>query len=198
MIRNLKGKRPQIGNDCYIDDAAVLIGDVTIGDRSSVWPCAVLRGDEAPITVGSGSSVQDNCVLHGGASVGSEASITLGMEGKKCTVLEMAEFVNLAANGSAGDLEVLSEKYGVTRMLGWALKEIGEKSVKAQNVKTGEVRELPADTVLMAVGMRPRQSEALKFAHVCPETSVHIIGDASMSGDVRDAVFHAFEACRYI
>ncbi len=86
MIRSLKGKRPQIGNDCYIDDAAVLIGDVTIGDRSSVWPCAVLRGDEAPITVGSGSSVQDNCVLHGGASVGSDVTLGHGAIVHGCTV----------------------------------------------------------------------------------------------------------------
>ena len=55
-----------------------------------------------------------------------------------------------------------------------------------------------ADTVLMAVGMKPRRAEAMKFANSCNATEFFIIGDASMSGDVKDATFHAFEAARYI
>ena len=110
----------------------------------------------------------------------------------------MAEQVDLLKNGSAGDLERMSEQYGVKRMLGWKLEEIRESSVTVRSAATGETRELPADTVLMAVGMRPRRKEALRFAHVCPETAVSIIGDASQSGDIRDAVFHAFEAVRFL
>ena len=139
-----------------------------------------------------------NVVIIGGASVGTEASITLAMEGKNCTVVEMAAEVDLLKNGSAGDLERMSEKYGVNRLLGWKLEEIREASVMIRSAATGETREIPADTVLMAVGMRPRRKEALRFAHVCPETSVAVIGDASQSGDIRDAVFHAFEAVRFL
>ncbi len=50
----------------YIDPTAVIIGDVDIHDGVSIWPYAVLRGDEGKIVVGEGSNVQDHCVLHVG------------------------------------------------------------------------------------------------------------------------------------
>jgi carbonic anhydrase/acetyltransferase-like protein (isoleucine patch superfamily) len=65
MIRPYRGKRPQIAASAYIDPAAVIIGDVVIGEDSSVWPCAVVRGDVRYIRIGARSSVQDGSVLHG-------------------------------------------------------------------------------------------------------------------------------------
>ncbi len=65
MIRSYQGKLPQIGAGCYIDPSAQISGDVAIGDRSSVWMNAVLRGDVNAIRVGSCSNVQDCTVLHG-------------------------------------------------------------------------------------------------------------------------------------
>ena len=50
----------------------------------------------------------------------------------------------------------------------------------------------------MAVGLKPRRQVALGFAHLCPETNFFIIGDASASGDIRDATFQAFEVARTI
>lgn len=50
---------------CYIDESAQVIGDVEIGENSSVWMNAVLRGDVFAIRIGSNSNVQDCCVLHG-------------------------------------------------------------------------------------------------------------------------------------
>src|SRR5690242_4644135 len=58
------GKTPQLGQDVYLAKGAVVIGDVTIGDFSSVWYHAVLRGDINRIVVGHHSNVQDNAVLH--------------------------------------------------------------------------------------------------------------------------------------
>src|SRR5690606_19265851 len=55
---------PQIHPDAYVHPDAVVIGDVTIGDRSSVWPSAVLRGDDGKIVVGERTSIQDGSVLH--------------------------------------------------------------------------------------------------------------------------------------
>jgi carbonic anhydrase/acetyltransferase-like protein (isoleucine patch superfamily) len=55
---------PTIDSDAYIHPDAVIIGSVTIGPRSSVWPCAVLRGDDGEIRIGAGTSVQDGSVLH--------------------------------------------------------------------------------------------------------------------------------------
>jgi len=55
---------PTIAVDAYIHPDAVIIGNVTIGSESSVWPCAVLRGDDGEIVIGNGTSVQDGSVLH--------------------------------------------------------------------------------------------------------------------------------------
>lgn len=64
MIRALHGVAPKIADSAYIDPSAQVIGQVTIGERSSIWPNAVLRGDVNTITVGDESNVQDNSVLH--------------------------------------------------------------------------------------------------------------------------------------
>jgi carbonic anhydrase/acetyltransferase-like protein (isoleucine patch superfamily) len=69
MIRGYQGKLPQILASCYVDLSAQLIGDVTLGERSSVWMNAVLRGDVNSIRVGANSNVQDCAVLHGQRNV---------------------------------------------------------------------------------------------------------------------------------
>jgi carbonic anhydrase/acetyltransferase-like protein (isoleucine patch superfamily) len=60
----LEGVAPVIAADAYVAPTAVLIGDVVVEPRASVWFGAVLRGDNARIRVGAGSCVQDNCVIH--------------------------------------------------------------------------------------------------------------------------------------
>jgi carbonic anhydrase/acetyltransferase-like protein (isoleucine patch superfamily) len=65
MIRSYQGRLPLIPASCYIDPSAQIIGDVILGERSSVWMNAVLRGDVHSIRVGSNSNVQDCAVLHG-------------------------------------------------------------------------------------------------------------------------------------
>ncbi len=63
-IRPYKGKWPQIAASAYIDPASVIIGDVTIGEDSSVWPMCVVRGDVHSIRIGNRSNIQDGCILH--------------------------------------------------------------------------------------------------------------------------------------
>ena len=65
MIRSYQGKLPQIPASCYIDPSAQILGDVILGERSSVRMNAVIRGDVNSIRVGSYSNVQDCAVLHG-------------------------------------------------------------------------------------------------------------------------------------
>ena len=65
MIRSFKGVAPQFPDTSYVDDSAQIIGDVILGEHSSIWMNAVLRGDVHQIRVGHYSNVQDNCVLHG-------------------------------------------------------------------------------------------------------------------------------------
>lgn len=64
MLRPYRGILPKIAESAYIDPAAQLIGDVVIGERSSVWPHVTIRGDVNYIRVGDECSIQDNTVLH--------------------------------------------------------------------------------------------------------------------------------------
>lgn len=63
-IRSYKGVTPTLGKGVFVDPAAVIIGDVEIGDDCSIWPCAVIRGDMHRIRIGKRTSVQDGSVLH--------------------------------------------------------------------------------------------------------------------------------------
>jgi carbonic anhydrase/acetyltransferase-like protein (isoleucine patch superfamily) len=66
MIRNLGDKVPQIHPSVYVSEAAYVAGDVEIGENSSVWPGAVIRGDFGKIVIGKNSHIEDNCVIHTG------------------------------------------------------------------------------------------------------------------------------------
>lgn len=63
-IRPWQGTTPTLGERVYIDPASLVLGDVVLGDDSSVWPMAVVRGDMHRIRIGARVSVQDGCVLH--------------------------------------------------------------------------------------------------------------------------------------
>lgn len=65
MIRPYKNINPKIHATAYIEDSAQIIGDVEIGEYSSIWCNAVLRGDVHHIKLGARTNIQDNCVLHG-------------------------------------------------------------------------------------------------------------------------------------
>ena len=57
-------KKPVIHPSAFVADNATVRGSVTLGASSSVFFGAVLRGDRAPITIGAGTNIQDNCVVH--------------------------------------------------------------------------------------------------------------------------------------
>ena len=63
-IRAYRGKWPQIAASAYIDPAAAVIGDVVIGEESSLWPMTVVRGDVHYIRIGARTNVQDGSVCH--------------------------------------------------------------------------------------------------------------------------------------
>ena len=64
MIRSYQGKTPKIHPTAWVSESAYVVGDVEIGEYSSVWPGSVIRGDTIKITLGSYVDIQDNCVLH--------------------------------------------------------------------------------------------------------------------------------------
>jgi carbonic anhydrase/acetyltransferase-like protein (isoleucine patch superfamily) len=65
-LYELEGVSPRVDPEAYVHPDAVVIGDVTIGPESTIWPGAVLRGDYGTITVGARSSIQDGTVIHAG------------------------------------------------------------------------------------------------------------------------------------
>ncbi|HAA96060.1 MAG TPA: gamma carbonic anhydrase family protein [Dehalococcoidia bacterium] len=64
MIRPLDGKSPRIHPSAFVAETAYIVGDVTIGENTSIWPGAVIRADYGDIIIGKNCSIQDNCVLH--------------------------------------------------------------------------------------------------------------------------------------
>lgn len=91
MIRPHHGVTPRIHPSCYIDQSAQVIGDVEIGENSSVWMNAVIRGDVFAIRIGNNSNVQDCCVLHGmrykyGVNLGDWVTVGHSVTLHGCTV----------------------------------------------------------------------------------------------------------------
>jgi carbonic anhydrase/acetyltransferase-like protein (isoleucine patch superfamily) len=75
MIEDIADKRPRLHETVYVHPMACVMGDVVAGEACSIWPMAVLRGDEAPICLGARANVQDGAVLHGGVQVGADVTI---------------------------------------------------------------------------------------------------------------------------
>ncbi len=63
-IRSFEEFTPQLDETVFIDDSAVVTGNVSIGKDSSVWPCCSIRGDIHVISIGARSNIQDGCILH--------------------------------------------------------------------------------------------------------------------------------------
>lgn len=92
LLLSFGGRCPQVASDVFLAPTATLIGDVTLGAQVSVWFGAVLRGDhpEHGITVGPGSNIQDQCVIHVGdwqpTVIGAGVTVGHGAMFESCTV----------------------------------------------------------------------------------------------------------------
>ncbi len=92
LILPFNGKSPKIHPSAFVAPTAVLIGDVTVGEDSSIWFGAVLRGDDPDngIVVGPRTSVQDNCVIHVGAwgptVIGRDVTVGHGAKFESCVI----------------------------------------------------------------------------------------------------------------
>ena len=79
-------KRSIIMAKVYMAPGAYAVGDVNLGENVNIWYGAVLRGDTGKITVGAGSNIQDNCVLHEETTVGEDCTVGHGAILHGCTV----------------------------------------------------------------------------------------------------------------
>jgi len=66
MIKSFNGKTPRVATTAFVSEAAYVVGDVEIGEHSSIWPGAVIRGDTGKVVIGSYTAIEDNCVVHSG------------------------------------------------------------------------------------------------------------------------------------
>lgn len=91
IVRSYGGKHPRIGTGVFLAETCAVIGDVVIGDASSVWYSTVLRGDVMSIQIGARTSMQDGTVVHVtterfGTTVGNDCTIGHGVILHGCTV----------------------------------------------------------------------------------------------------------------
>ncbi len=63
-IRSFLGATPAVDTTAYVDETAVLLGDVALGEHSSVWPLCVIRGDVNRISIGMRTNIQDGSIIH--------------------------------------------------------------------------------------------------------------------------------------
>lgn len=141
MIRKFRGIAPKVAPSAYIDPSAQVIGEVTIGERSSIWPCASLRGDMGPIAIGWETSIQDNCALHLDVgfplTVGNRVTVGHSVTLHGCTIEDDA----LIGIGST--------------ILNGA--KIGKGAVVAAGSLVPEGMEVPPATLVMGVPAKPRR-----------------------------------------
>jgi carbonic anhydrase/acetyltransferase-like protein (isoleucine patch superfamily) len=96
IVVSYGGKTPRVAESALVADTAYLIGDVEIGDDTSIWPGVVIRGDAAPISVGRNCHIEENTVLHGQVSVGDDTMI-----GHNCVVEGKVGSGTLIGNGAS-------------------------------------------------------------------------------------------------
>src|SRR5512135_3816347 len=91
MIRGYAGKQPALGKGVFVAENAAVIGDVVIGDESSIWYATTVRGDVMPIRIGARTSIQDNTVIHvtsdfSGTTIGNDCTVGHSAIIHACTV----------------------------------------------------------------------------------------------------------------
>ncbi len=141
MIRSFRGIKPRIAASAYVDPGAHVIGDVELGERSSVWPAAVLRGDIEPIRVGADTNIQDGTIIHTDkgfpTTIGDRVSVGHGVVLHGCTV-EEDSLIGIGA-----------------RVLNGA--RIGRGAVVAAGALVPEGMEVPPDMLVMGAPAKPRR-----------------------------------------
>ena len=141
MIRSFQGVSPRIAPSAYVDPSAQIIGDVTVGERSSIWPNASLRGDIGPIRIGSETSIQDNCAMHLDEgfplTVGDRVTVGHSVTLHGCTI-EDDTVIGIGATVLNG-------------------ARVAKGSVVAAGSLVPEGMEVPPSTLVMGVPAKPRR-----------------------------------------
>ncbi len=153
-LTEFRGKRPRISSSAYVSPSASLIGDVEVGEGSSIWENAVLRGDMGRIRIGRHSSIQDSCTIH--TDIGGQ-----------CIV---GDFVTVGHNAVIHGSTVHS--YVIVGVNSTLLEgsEIGPNSMVAAGSVVLEKEKTPPRVLLAGVPAKPVRNldesdlEAIKYA----------------------------------
>ena len=138
MIRSLDGVSPRIHPTAFVSEFAYIVGDVEIGDGSSIWPGAVVRADAGKITIGRFTCVQDNSVVHGDADVVIGDNVVIGHL-VMCHARTVGDRVLIGNGATVND--------GV---------EIGEDSLLASGTMVLDGMKVPTRSIVMGVPGRIR------------------------------------------
>ena len=155
MIEGLDGKTPKIAPSAFISKMACVIGDVEIGENSSVWPGAVVRGDVGSIVIGNNVLIEDNVVIHGNVNIGND--VTVG----HCAVVEGLKI---------GDNVLIGNGAVVLRDV-----EIGNKCIIGANAMVREGTKIPELSFVVGVPatikgeLTPQQEHTLEYFRYPPE-----------------------------
>jgi carbonic anhydrase/acetyltransferase-like protein (isoleucine patch superfamily) len=156
MIRAYRGVMPRIAESAYIDSSAQIIGDVTVGEGSSVWLNTSVRGDVNHIRIGNETSIQDNTVLH------VDHQVYPCIIGNRVTVGHSA-----VLHGCVVEDEVLIG-IGAIVLNG---ATIGRGAVVAAGALVPEGMQVPANTLVMGTPAKVRREvtaeEQARFAKNC-------------------------------
>ena len=153
MIRGLDGVSPRIHPTAFISESAYVIGDVEIGEGSSIWPGVVVRADSGRITIGRHTCVQDNSVVHGDADVVIGDNVVIGHL-VMCHAKTVGDRVLIGNGATVND--------GV---------EIGEDSLLASGAMVVDEMKIPARSLVMGIPGRIRGQVDQRHIELIKRTS---------------------------
>ena len=143
----------------------------------------------------------ENIVIIGAGAVGIEAAVMLRQSGRQVTLIEMQPDLSAfrkAEGAMAAEYLRLIEELDIPIRLHTRLEEICDDEVILTDTENGEKEHCPADTVLLALGMKSLTETADALRHSAPETEVYIVGDAVTPGNLGPAIKSAFTAAIHI
>jgi 2,4-dienoyl-CoA reductase-like NADH-dependent reductase (Old Yellow Enzyme family)/thioredoxin reductase len=134
--------------------------------------------------------IGQNVVIVGAGSTGAETALQLAMDGKKVTLTDMLDYEKQLAPEYPRGLALKLEEHRVNILDQTKLEEINDAGVVVID-KAWNRRAIPADTVVLSLGFRPRKDAAAQFASLVPD--VRFVGDCVRVGDVYGAIHGGFD-----
>ena len=159
MIMNFKDKSPKISETAFIADSANVIGDVEVGDLSSVWFNAVIRGDRNKIKIGNRTSIQDNVVIHvnpeNEVEIGNDVSVGHGAVLHGCRI-ESNVLIGMNSTILNG-------------------AEIGKNSIVGANALVPEGKKFPENSLIIGVpGKIKRELEESEIEDIAENAAEYV------------------------